>query len=162
MQSTHLLWFYFPLPLFFFLFRLIIEFFAEEKIRMFSLLWHTLFVHIALFSIGAVSVRAAAWNSITLTATPDMIWGSKVFLEISTQDKPCMSCLSLWSNIQLMKIPSEMEVVLRYQLFVHCLHCQLFIPFKLFYTAETVACLPIYIVREVACCSCCMGWCAFE
>ena len=157
MQSTHLLWFYFPLPLFLFLFRLIIEFFAEEKIRMFSILWHTLFVHIALFSIGAVSVGAAAWNSITLTATPDMIWGSKFFWK----SRPCMSCLSLWSNIQLMKIPSEMEVVLRYQLFVHCLHCQLFIPFKLFYTAETVACLPIYIVREGKN-AICMGWCAFE
>ena len=44
-----------------------------------------------------------------------------------------------------LKIPSEMEVALRYTLLTLF---TLFILFKLLYTAETVACIQVYIVRE--------------
>ena len=53
------------------------------------------------------------------------------------------------------KIPSEMEVALRYTLlalFTLFTLFTLFIPFKLLCTAKTVARMPIYIVKRLECC----------
>ena len=41
-----------------------------------------------------------------------------------------------------------MEVTLRYKLFTLLTLLTLFILFKLLYTAYTLACMPVYIVRE--------------
>ena len=50
--------------------------------------------------------------------------------------------------ISEIKIPSEMEVALRYKLLTLLTLFNVYILLKLFYTAKLEACMPIYIVRE--------------
>ena len=46
------------------------------------------------------------------------------------------------------RIPSQMEVATRSMLLTLLTLLTLFILFKLLYTAYTLACMPVYIVRE--------------
>ena len=50
-------------------------------------------------------------------------------------------------NLEI-KIPSEMEVAPRYKQLTLMTLLTLFILLKLLYTATTLACMPVYIVRE--------------